>query len=448
MFWIGILKSRKGWFAARQTTKYDGLPYRRLALVFLLGASGLSGQQPYDLLLTGGHVIDAKNHIDEVRDVAIANGHVARVAAHIAASEARKVVDCSGLYVAPGLLDIHVHVYHRLARPSPGESYAIDPDSFSFRSGVTTMVDAGTSGWKEFADFREQVISRAKTRVLAFLNIVAAGISGPANENDPGQMDSEGAARCARENADVIVGFKTAHYGGPGWYAVDGAVKAGNATKLPVMVDFGMITQERGIDTLFLDKLRPGDIFTHCFSGHREEVLQDGKLNPLMKEGRKRGIVFDIGYGAGSFFWYVAVPAYQAGFYPDSISTDLHSSSMNGGVKSMTNIMSSILNLGSSLADVIRMSTWAPAQEIRRPQLGNLDVGAEADVTVLRVEKGNFGLLDSAGARKPGTERILCELTLRKGEVVWDLNGLASQDWQSFPYKKGPFFKRTPAAAH
>jgi dihydroorotase len=257
-------------------------------------------------------------------------------------------------------------------------------------------------------------------------------------------MDAEGAARCARENTDVIVGFKSAHYAGPGWSAVDGAVKAGNLTKLPVMVDFGLITQERGIGTLFLDKLRPGDIYTHCFSGHREEVLENGKLNPLMREGRKRGIVFDIGFGSGSFFWYVAVPAYREGFYPDSISTDLHSSSMNGGMKDMTNAMTDILNLGSSFSDVIRMSTWAPAQEIRRPKLGNLDIGAEADVAVLRLEKGNFGPLDSAGARKHGTERILCELTLRKGAVVWDLNGIASQDWQTYPYKKGPFFNRKP----
>ena len=414
----------------------------RPTILLLLSAWALLAQAPqFDLLLKGGHVIDAKNHIDAVRDVAITDGLIARVAENIDPSQARKVVDASGLYVTPGLIDIHVHVY-----PRPGGE-GVDPDAFSFRSGVTTMADAGSTGWRDFPDFRDNTIKKKKTRVLAFLNIVGAGI-GTGKEMDPADMDAEAAASMAKENPDYVVGFKSAHYTGPGWPSVENAVKAGNLAHLPVMVDFGMITQDRGIDTLFLDKLRPGDIFTHCFSGHREEVLQDGKLNPLMREGRKRGIVFDIGYGAGSFFWYVAVPAYQAGFYPDSISTDLHSNSMNGGVKSMTNIMSSILNLGSSLADVIRMSTWAPAQEIRRPQLGNLDAGAEADVAVLRLEKGNFGLLDSAGARKSGTERILCELTLRKGEVVWDLNGLASQDWQSFPYKKGPFFKRTPAAGH
>jgi dihydroorotase len=171
-------------------------------------------------------------------------------------------------------------------------------------------------------------------------------------------------------------------------------------------------------------------------------VLENGKLNPAMVEGRKRKIIFDLGFGQASFYWYVAVPAYAAGFQPDSISTDLHTSSMNGGLKTMNNAMTSILALGSSLADVIRMSTWAPAQEIKRPQLGNLDLGAEADVAVLRVEKGNFGILDSAMARKPGTQRIVTEMTVRKGQVVYDVNGLASQDWQKFQYRKGPFFKK------
>jgi dihydroorotase len=175
----------------------------RFLPILLLTVYCLPAQQPYDLLLAGGHVIDAKSHTDGVRDVAIADGRIARVAPHIDASQARKVVNCSGLYVTPDLLDIHVHVYHRLTKPAPGRNYGVDPVSFSFRSGITTMVDAGTTGWKEFPDFREQVISRAKTRVLAFLNIVAPGMVGPEKEDDPREMDAEGAARCARANADV-----------------------------------------------------------------------------------------------------------------------------------------------------------------------------------------------------------------------------------------------------
>ena len=413
---------------------------RTLAMLLVLG-SAAAAQPAYDLLLKGGHVIDAKNGVDGVRDVAITAGRIALVAEKIDPAEARKVVNAAGLYVTPGLIDIHVHLYHRTNPPPGAMDESVNPDAFSFRSGVTTMVDAGSSGWKDFADFRDHTIKRARTRVLAFVNIVASGMH-TGRENDPAEMDAEGAARIAKENPDLIVGFKSAHYAGPGWAAVDGAVKAGNATGLPVMVDFGQITKERNIDTLFLDKLRPGDIYTHCFSGHREELLENGKLNPAMVEGRKRKIIFDVGFGQASFYWYVAVPAYQAGFRPDSISTDLHTNSMNGGMKNFNNVMSDILALGSPLANVIRMSTWAPAQEIKRPQLGNLDVGAEADIAVLRVEEGTFGMLDSAQARLSGTQRIVTEMTLRKGVVAYDLNGLASEDWQRFQYRKGPFFKK------
>ena len=250
----------------------------KLATLLLLASAAIA-QPNYDLLLKGGHVIDAKNRIDGVRDVAIAGGKIALVAEKIDPASARKVVNVAGLYVTPGLIDIHVHLYHRTNPPPGAMDESVNPDAFSFRSGVTTMVDAGSSGWKDFADFRDHTIKRARTRVLAFLNIVASGMH-TGRENDPAEMDAEGAARIAKENADFIVGFKSAHYAGPGWAAIDGAVKAGNETGLPVMVDFGQITKDRNIDTLFLDKLRPGDIYTHCFSGHREEVLENGKLNP------------------------------------------------------------------------------------------------------------------------------------------------------------------------
>jgi dihydroorotase len=414
---------------------------RPIVMLSVLASVAAAQQPQYDLLLKGGHVIDAKKHIDGARDVAIVDGRIARVAAQINPATAKKVVDVSGLYVTPGLVDMHVHVFKRNNPPITMNEEAVQPDASSFRSGVTTMVDAGSSGWKEFPEFRDRVIKKAKTRVLAFLNIVGAGM-GTGHENEAAEMDAEAAAKCAKENPDIVVGFKSAHYAGPGWPSVENAVKAGNLTGLPVMVDFGQITSDRNIDALFLDKLRPGDIFTHCFSGHREEVLENGKLNPSMVAGRKRGIIFDIGFGQASFYWYVAVPAYEAGFYPDSVSTDLHTNSMNGGMKNIDNVMTDIMGLGSSLADVVRMATWAPAQEIRRPTLGNLDVGAEADVAVFRLETGRYGLLDSAGAKMPGTQRIVCELTLRKGVVSWDLNGLASEDWRTFKYRKGPFFNK------
>lgn len=404
--------------------------FSRLVRVLLL-ALPLAAQPRYDLLLKGGHVIDPKNNLDAPRDVAITNGKIARVAPNIPASEAAKTVDVSGLYVTPGLIDIHVHVY--LWPTAAGE--AVQPDAFSFRSGVTTMVDAGSAGARNFDDFRDRIINRAKTRVLAFLNIAAAGM-GTGHEDDLEGLDADAAIRVAKANPDLIVGFKSAHYGGPGWESVSAAVKAGDATNKPVMVDFGRINATRNLNTLFMDKLRPGDIYTHCYSGHRQELLDNGKLNPAMQAGRKRGIIFDLGHGAGSFYWYVAVPAYAEKFYPDSVSTDLHINSMNAGMKDFANSMSKLLNLGSSLADVVRMSTWNPAKEIKRPELGNLDVGSDADIAVLRLDKGNFGFVDSAGARKSGNQLLTAELTLRAGKVMWDLNGRTAQDWQKFPYQK------------
>jgi dihydroorotase len=243
----------------------------------------------------------------------------------------------------------------------------------------------------------------------------------------------------------VIVGIKTAHYSGPGWPAVDGAVQAGRALDMPVMVDFGYVTEERNLKVLMEDKLRAGDIYTHCYAGHRDELL-DGKVNPAMIAGRTRGVIFDVGHGGGSFYWNVAIPAIQQGFLPDSISTDLHTGSMNAGMKDLTNVMSKMLNAGIPLADVVRMSTWNPAKEIKRVELGHLSEGAEADITVLGVEKGSFGFIDSAGARLDGSQRIVAEMTVRKGTVVWDRNGWASTDWRKFPYKKREAVPAKPAA--
>jgi dihydroorotase len=406
-----------------------------LALAPVLGA-----QTAFDILLKGGHVIDPKNKINAPMDVAVTSGKIARVAANIAPELARKTIDVAGLTVTPGFIDLHVHVYARPEDMSIARDSSVQPDTFSFRSGVTTMVDAGTSGAQTFSDFRRRVIDKAQTRVLALLNIAAAGM-GTGKEDELAGLDVDAAVRTVKANADVIVGFKSAHFAGPGWESIEAAVKAGKAVDMPVMVDFGYLNQVRSLSGLLLDKLRAGDIYTHCYSGHREELLENGKVNPVMTAGRKRGIFFDIGHGSGSFYWYVAVPAYEQSFYPDSISTDLHTGSMNSGMKDMANTMSKMLNLGSPLDQVIQMSTWNPAREIKRADLGHLDVGAEADIAVVRVDRGKFGFIDSAGAANAGDKLIVTELTLRKGRVVWDLNARASDSWKSFRYDKKKWTK-------
>lgn len=408
------------------------------SLVFV--AQILTAQPAYDLLLKGGRVIDPKNKIDGRMDLAIANGRIGRVAPSIPADQAKRTIDVEGLIVTPGLIDIHVHVYQRPEVKALERDSSVQTDAHTFRSGVTTVVDAGTSGWKTFPDFKARVIDKSQTRVLALLNISGAGM-GTGHEDDLAELDAAAAAKMAKAHPGVIVGFKSAHFGGPGWESIDAAVKASRETSLPVMVDFGYLNQVRSLPALLMDKLRAGDIYTHCYSGHREELMDNGKVNPAMFSGRKRGIFFDLGFGAGSFYWYVAAPAMQQEFPPDSISTDLHTGSMNAGMKTMLNSMSSVLILGASLPDVIAMSTWNPAKEIKRPDLGHLDVGAEADIAVLRIDKGKFGFIDSAGARYPGSEAIAGELTIRRGKVVFDLNGRATDDWKAFQYNRRKWTK-------
>jgi dihydroorotase len=404
-------------------------------LMLLAATAMLPAQTPYSLLIKGGHVIDPKNGRSAKLDVAIQGTRIVKVAAGIPASQAARVANADGLYVVPGLIDIHAHVYAGTGVKALTGDSSVYPDGFSFRSGVTTLVDAGSSGWRNFEDFRQRVIDRAQTRVLAFVNIVGNGMS-PAGEDDNAEMQAAQAAAIARKHKEIVVGFKTAHYAGEGWPSVDGALNAGKATNLPIMVDFGYITLNRNLRTLLGDKMRAGDIYTHCYSGHRGELGEDGKTNPAFVAGRKRGVFFDVGHGGGSFYWNIASPLTSQGFWPDSISTDLHTGSMNAGMKDMTNVMSKMLTLGARLEDVILWSTWNPAKQIQRRELGNLDEGAEADVTVLQLEKGRFGFIDSAGASRTGEQRLTAEVTIRAGKVVWDLNGRAATDWKSFPYRK------------
>jgi dihydroorotase len=416
-------------------TPYPGNAMKVLqASVLLLLVSGASAQQKYDLVLRGGHVIDPRNKVDSIRDVAIRGGKIAAVAEKIDPAEALKAVDVGGLYVTPGLVDIHVHVF---AGTGERRSYAGDnsvyPDDFAIRSGVTTVADAGCAGWRNFEGFKKGIIDRSRTRVLAFLNIVGHGMRGGLYEQDVKDMDPKPAAEMALRHKGLIVGIKTAHYSGRDYTAVERAVEAGTIADIPVMVDFGRATPTKSLEGLLTQKLRPGDIYTHVYSGLRGELDPSGRANPALFEGRKRGVIFDVGHGGGSFVWRIAVPIMQEGFLPDSISTDLHTTSQNASVKDMLNVMSKFLALGLSIDEVILRSTWNPAREIKQEQLGHLSVGAPADVTVLRLEQGDFGFIDVYGARLRGSRKLTCEMTLRDGKIVYELNGLSRPDWTTLP---------------
>src|SRR5947199_2768789 len=356
---------------------------RSTLLLVLVSCAGAQSQ--YDLLLKGGHVIDPRNGVSAIRDVAIRQGTIAAVEENIAPSQARRTIDVSSLYVVPGLVDMHVHVFAgSMGREYTGEN-CVRPDGFTFRSGVTTVVDAGSSGWRNFGEFRDQIINRSKTRVLAMLNIVGSGMGGrPDVEQNTRDMEPQRTAEVALRHRDVVVGIKVAHFAGPEWIAVDRGVEAGRLAGVPVMVDFATFRPERPFQALVLKHLRPGDIYTHTYLSAVPMLDREGELLPYLFEAKKRGIIFDVGHGGGSFSFRQAIPAIRQGFTPDSISTDLHVDSMNAGMKDMLNVLSKFLNIGMPLDDVIAAASWHPAREIHHEELGHLSIAAHADVAVLR----------------------------------------------------------------
>lgn len=401
------------------------------AASLLLCTTSLFAQTSYDLLLKGGHVIDPKNKINATRDVAIRDGLIAAVASNIPAAQARKVVNISGLYVTPGIIDLHAHVFAGTAGPMlAGGHSSIFPDAFALKSGVTTLVDAGSSGRRNFEEFKRTVVDRARTRVFVFLNIGGYGMTGEAHEQNVDDMDAKASAEFAKAHRDTIVGIKVAHYRGPDWRPVELGVEAGTLANIPVMIDFGEFRSERPFQDLVLKKLRPGDIYTHAYYVPVPMLDDTGKVLPYLFEARKRGILFDVGHGGAAFEFRQAVPAVKQGFVPDTISTDVHSGSINSGMKDQLNVMSKFLNMGMTLDDVVLRSTWNPAGVIRREEhIGHLSVGAIADIAVLGIEKGKFAFVDSFGARMDGTQKLVGELTVASGKVVWDLNGRTRDSW-------------------
>jgi dihydroorotase len=407
----------------------------------------------YELLLKGGHVIDPANHIDEVKDVAVSQGKIAAIERNIPADQAGKVVDVSKLYVTPGLIDIHYHVGHGGA---PLNWFAPDararalplgvPADLALQSGVTTIVDAGTAGAETFLVEKEEVIDRSRVRVLAFLNIVSNGMNGGL-EQSLDQMDVKLCVDTIKKYPNLIVGVKTAHYWTREpwdpehvpWAATDRALECGILTNVPIMVDFWP-RADRTYEELILKRMRPGDIHTHVFAQQFPILLPDGKLNPALAEARARGVIFDVGHGAGSFWFRNAVPAVKQGFIPDSFSTDLHMGDYL--TVSMTNVMSKFLAMGVPLQDVIRRSTVNPAKEIRRPDLGTLSIGQDADIAVLEVTQGQFGYIDCGVAKMDANVRLTARMTIREGRISYDPTGLSMVPWE----KARPQYFTPPSA--
>ncbi len=384
-------------------------------------------------------MIDPATGIDTPMDVAVADGKIAAVAKQIPADSARKTVEVDGLYVSPGFIDIHAHVSagRFVARPA-------HPADMNLASGVTTIVDAGTWGARDFHLLKRYHIDRAEIRILAFLNIASQGMG--RKETDPNEqeldnLDPELCAKTIKRFPKHIVGVKTAHYwtskpfdaAHPPWASVDRAVEAGRLADVPVMVDFWPRPPERSYPELILEKLRPGDIHTHVFAQQFPIIDKAGKVYDYMHAARERGIIFDLGHGAGSFWFRNAAPAIQQGFIPETISTDLHMKNVNGPVVDMITTMSKILALGVPLADVIRRSTINPARVIRREELGTLNVGSEADLAVFELRRGRFGYTDCGRAKMIGDVKLENRMTIRAGRVVYDPTGLSMVDWRDAP---------------
>ena len=404
-----------------------------LFIVACLMMKSMTIAQTYSIVIKGGHVIDPKKNINEVMDIAVKDGRISMVAKNIDGKEAIQVVNAEGFYVTPGLIDMHVHVYHGTF---PDQQYmngpsSVVPDGFTFRTGVTTVVDAGCAGWRTFPAFKTQIIDRSQTRVLAFLNIVGEGMRGGPFEQNLKDMDPKITAGFAIKNSGDIVGFKLAHYSGHEWTPTDLTVEAGRLANMPVMIDFGGADPPLSIEELFMKHLRPGDIFTHCYAqlaSGREYIVdpQTAKVKPFVRDALNRGIIFDVGYGGISFAFSQGIPALKSGIYPHVISTDLHIGSMNGAMKDLLTTMSKFLAMGMEMESVVKATTWAPARVIKKEELGSLSVGSDADIAILNIRKGKFGLFDYTGYKIESDRKLECEMTIRAGKIVYDLNGIAN----------------------
>lgn len=385
--------------------------------------------QSYDLLIKGGHLIDPRYNIDEPMDLAIHEGIVARVARNIPVNEASQIIDAKGLYVTPGLIDVHAHVFSGSQPGRFADGFnSVSPDGFTFRNGITTVVDPGSAGWRTIDTFQEQVISPSDTRILAFLNVVGYGLYGTEYNNDRQDMDPGRTLEAIHEHRDLIVGVRFGHYSGVDYLEpLDMALRVAEEAGLPFQLECNLPNLD--VEEV-LNRMRPGDQFTHSYEPGRRSLLDEqGRLYDFVWEARRRGVLFDVGHGGASFRFSQAIPSVQQGFWPDTFGTDLHRYSMNDGMKNMLNVMSKFMAMGMGLSETIERATWRAAQSIQREDLGHLGVGAVADIALLNQIEGSFGFIDAGNFRLEGNRKLITELTLREGRVVWDLNGLAAQPW-------------------
>jgi len=366
----------------------------------------------YDTILRNGHVIDPSQNLNGLADVGILNGRIATVGDLGLAAGAREI-DLRGKYVCPGMVDVHGHWY-------AGSLFGIDPN-ICLNHGVTTVIDAGTSGFVNYQEFRKHTIEKARIRVLAFLNISALGIPTPfAGElQDLRYAAAREASETLQRDPANLLGIKirlgSNMSGDNGEEVLNRGIEAAGLARLPVMVHIS-----KGAETpRVLKKLRPRDIITHCFQGRGDGLVRDGRLLPEAVSAREAGVIFDVGHGCGSFNWDTAKRAFEHHFYPDTISTDLHRFSIERCCFDMPTTMAKFLHLGMSLEDVVLKTTWTPAKAIGRDrEIGSLRVGAAADIFSFTVEEGEFPLEDTHLKVAMASRMIKPYLTIKEGQPI------------------------------
>ena len=373
----------------------------------------------YDLLLTGGHLIDPSQKIDSIKDVGFKDGRVVEVNEKLDHALAEKVYDISDDIITPGLIDLHTHIYWG------GTSIGIDPTDYARRCGTTTMIDAGTAGAGNFAGFREHIIKPTRPRILAYLNISFAGIFAFSDTVMVGESEDvrllhpRACLNVANLNKDFLVGIKVRvgarASGSMGHAPLDIALEVAEEAGLPVMchLDWPPPSPKE-----VLSRLREGDVLTHCFRPFpAAPARSDGRIREEILEARERGVIFDIGHGVGSFGFETAETMLNAGFLPDAISSDVHSLSIKGPAYDQLVTLSKFLHLGMSIKDIIAASTTGPARAIRRPDLGTLNPGSIGDATILSIEKGEFIFTDSLGHTRSGEKKFTLKGIVLDGEM-------------------------------
>ncbi len=371
----------------------------------------------HDLILKGGHIVDPSQNLDGAADIAFAAGRVAAIGKDIKSAEGADIRDVSGRLVSPGFIDLHTHVYWG------GTSLGVDATDAARQSGVTTLVDAGSAGPGNFLGFLKHVIEPSDPRILAYLHVSFAGIFAfskrimVGESSDLRLMSPADAVAVANDHRDVIIGIKVRvgrnASGSSGAAPLDIALQAAEELALPLMCH---IDEPPPSYEDVLDRLRPGDVLTHCFRPFpNSPVTGQGAIKPAVFAARQRGVLFDVGHGMGSFAFKTARAMLAAGFVPDTISSDLHILNLEGPVFDQATTLSKFLNLGMPLADVIRATTVNAAAAIRRPELGTLRRGSAGDATIFSVSEGRFPFVDSLGEQMIGSKKIKIDGVVLKG---------------------------------